>query len=485
MDYFLEICQKKHEFCVPHTKLFEYGIMSENSDSNDVKRRLDKLNLKNDMHYRLRKVPEPVNQGGYSTKNIYMLKPKAFKKLLMRAGKNSKQTIDVEIYADYYLLLEDVYVDYTGYERGYNKKVKDMLKQDKSILLEKMNNLLEMNQTQNNLIETQSGMIATQSSQLTEQSSRMDQLLKFAEDTKEELHEVKLELIDIKAQLVKLISAVVSLAYMPNIYKRFYERDHCGKKVRDGKKFSLTSVGKTKTLVFVATYNQLEKQLKIECVNRKLSEPLIQINKIIERAQQYNNNHIIDLCADLNIAPINSPEIREQLDDKFSKVLMPQAYGISSINEQEVRSTFSRLNKKSSQFRQAVDEYEVSDITWNTKFKAMILKNVESFEIAQYCFDKFISANQEYNIHSYDQSLELSIKESGELIAPEALDELKRRNIEFVDNSKNAIDLFYQRMYVCDNNDTTGLRIRRNPRSTLIELKNSVRDLVIDGINFD
>ena len=44
----------------------------------------------------------------------------------MRAGKNSKQIIDVEIYARYYLLLEEVHEYYCEYEIGYNKKLISM-----------------------------------------------------------------------------------------------------------------------------------------------------------------------------------------------------------------------------------------------------------------------------------------------------------------------------------------------------------------------
>ncbi len=77
MEYFLELCHHKHEFCVPHIKLFEYGIMVKCA-STDVLRRLKSLELKNDEDFELRKVSELRNQGGTSNKTIYMLKPSAF-----------------------------------------------------------------------------------------------------------------------------------------------------------------------------------------------------------------------------------------------------------------------------------------------------------------------------------------------------------------------------------------------------------------------
>ncbi len=129
MEYFIEIHSKQYEFCVPHTKLFEYGIMSDKLDSNNVKARLEKLKLKKDLHYLLQKVLEQ-HESGTKHRVIYMLKPKAFKKMLMRSGKNSKQDIDVEIYADYYLLLEEVNDDFKDYQNAYNRKIKDMSSHD-------------------------------------------------------------------------------------------------------------------------------------------------------------------------------------------------------------------------------------------------------------------------------------------------------------------------------------------------------------------
>jgi hypothetical protein len=59
------------EFIVHHKKLTEYGIVTSNKSS-DVKDRLDALGLVEGEEYRLRDVPQPVPQGGYSTKKVYM-----------------------------------------------------------------------------------------------------------------------------------------------------------------------------------------------------------------------------------------------------------------------------------------------------------------------------------------------------------------------------------------------------------------------------
>jgi len=106
MNYFFELASQENEgkFVVPHQKLIEYGIATCNQ-SNDIKRRIERLGLVEDKEYRLRHVSEPVKQGGFSTKKVYMLTPEALKMCLMRAQRRSVQSIDVTQYAKYYLFL--------------------------------------------------------------------------------------------------------------------------------------------------------------------------------------------------------------------------------------------------------------------------------------------------------------------------------------------------------------------------------------------
>jgi hypothetical protein len=71
-----------------------------------VKEKLDDLGLVEDEDYRLEDILQPVPQGGYSTKTVYILTPEAFKTCLMRARKYPNQKVDPVIYSKYYLLLE-------------------------------------------------------------------------------------------------------------------------------------------------------------------------------------------------------------------------------------------------------------------------------------------------------------------------------------------------------------------------------------------
>lgn len=164
---------------------------------------------------------------------------------------------------------------------------------------------------------------------------------------------------------------------------------------------------------------------------------------------------------------------------------MPQSYGVSTLNEQEIRSRYSKISKISLMFKDLVEKHDIENVYWCTKFKAITLTNVSSFEIAQECFDTFIEVNQTDNIHSYDQSLEESIIDSGEILSKEALDELKRCNAEFADDSKKIIDDYYSKIYVYSNKCSTLLRARTAPQSDLTILKTKIRDLVVDGLNFE
>ncbi|MGL4814494.1 MAG: hypothetical protein ACRC39_04400, partial [Enterobacter sp.] len=129
MEYFLDLTIHEGEFVVHHDKLTEYGIMS-SIRSNDVKKKLDALGLVENEDYRLRDISQPVKQGGYSTKKIYMLTPEAFKKCLMRARRYPNQKINPQIFSKYYLLLEKTHKMYTDYEKKLlNKQLEKQTQQ--------------------------------------------------------------------------------------------------------------------------------------------------------------------------------------------------------------------------------------------------------------------------------------------------------------------------------------------------------------------
>ena len=150
-------------------------------------------------------VQQPVKQGGYSTKKKYTLTPRAFKLCLIRA-KNSK------IYANYYLMLEEIFYYYKEYQTQYQEaiisnisednkslhsKIDDQTKQMNAILKENKDQTLKMND---------------QTSKIDEQTKQIKELLKYGKATTETLQEVKEELIEVKEELVEVTDNYDTLA---------------------------------------------------------------------------------------------------------------------------------------------------------------------------------------------------------------------------------------------------------------------------------
>lgn len=181
MEYFLELCKNENEFIVEHIKLQEYKVIN-NIKSCNIKDCLTKSNLIENEDYQVLNVQQSRlnNQhGGYNgNKKQYILKPKAFKKCLIRA-KNS------QIYADYYLLLEQVYKNYQEYQIMYQK----ILLSGKD---EKIDNLQKD--------------IKKQSEKIDKQSEQIDELLKYGKDTNETVKRMEIK-IDC---LIKLVSKFLS-----------------------------------------------------------------------------------------------------------------------------------------------------------------------------------------------------------------------------------------------------------------------------------
>ena len=82
MDYSLKICQHGDEFCVDPVKEFvNLGVKDKEIQSSTLLKILDRSGLIEDEDYNLlNHVVEQVSGTKY--KNIYLLKPKSFKKLL-------------------------------------------------------------------------------------------------------------------------------------------------------------------------------------------------------------------------------------------------------------------------------------------------------------------------------------------------------------------------------------------------------------------
>jgi hypothetical protein len=148
MDYFIELCvQKKDQFCVHGSKLYDYGIITntDGASTGVIAKCLKTKGLKIEVDYQLNlKVQQSESSRGPKPLNEYYLTPKAFKLCLMRSR-------NMQTYSEYYILLEEVYAYYTDYEREYLT----------------------------NLLRGKDGTIGKLSDKIDEQSVKIDKLLNY------------------------------------------------------------------------------------------------------------------------------------------------------------------------------------------------------------------------------------------------------------------------------------------------------------------
>jgi predicted nucleic acid-binding Zn-ribbon protein len=111
---------KEKGFVIRHSRLQTTGVISEKSCSTDIKRCLDGNFLVEGIDYLVR-LEADQHESGLKHKNIYMLTPRAFKKCLIR----SKNT---QIYANYYLTLEEAVVYFMEYQSELKSKCVIILK---------------------------------------------------------------------------------------------------------------------------------------------------------------------------------------------------------------------------------------------------------------------------------------------------------------------------------------------------------------------
>ncbi len=107
MKYYVSIVKQQNKFVVEHPKLHEYGIISSTKNVGD---KLTQLGLIEDKDY-------------IADKKLYLLTPLSFKKCLLRAQRNAKQTVDPTIFADYYFGLDQILTVFHEYQMQYTGKL--------------------------------------------------------------------------------------------------------------------------------------------------------------------------------------------------------------------------------------------------------------------------------------------------------------------------------------------------------------------------
>ena len=185
--YFVYLITHNEECCVDHSKLVEYGVITDNNSAH-IKRKLDTFKCVDGIDYTISTDQVLISNGGSKSKNTYNLTPRAFKLCLMRSKNTTK-------YSEYYLLLEQIQYYYNMYQLKY----KDILLSGKDIRIDSMMTELK----------TQSDELKTQSDELKTQSEQIRELLGYGQSAKTELIKVNTqlatthtELVDVKTKLV-------------------------------------------------------------------------------------------------------------------------------------------------------------------------------------------------------------------------------------------------------------------------------------------
>ncbi len=206
---FLSWVDNPNEFCIPHTELSNYGVLSDkikDKDSSRVKKFFnDTHSYVEGLDYII--VEEIVNKGlrSQATKKTYMMTPDVFKMCLLRCNKSRK-------YADYYLILEKVFVYYHRYQQVYDKTLYTNMLNGKD---DKIDNLAMEIKEQSRKMDEQTMEMKVQARKAEEDRMRdrakaeedrvnsdkqIEKLLKLANLTLEQLDDARDDLDELKEQ---------------------------------------------------------------------------------------------------------------------------------------------------------------------------------------------------------------------------------------------------------------------------------------------
>jgi hypothetical protein len=128
---------------------------------------------------------------GIKYSKVYTLTPHAFKLCLIRA-KNSFE------YANYYLMLEDIFYYYNKYQLTYQEAI--------------ISNISKDNKSLHSKIDEQTKQMTAILKENKDQTKQIEELLKYGKTTTETLQEVKEELVDVKEELIEVTDNYDTLA---------------------------------------------------------------------------------------------------------------------------------------------------------------------------------------------------------------------------------------------------------------------------------
>ena len=198
-DYFLSLVYTADDFCVHHDDLIKYGVITPTQTSGNIKTLLTSTHrFKEGIDFIVH--VETVNEGknGRKNKNVYTMKPRVFKKCLVRSRNTSK-------YADYYMNLEEVHAHYKDYQKMYSDYEKSGLikevKEQRQIIEEQARKADEERAKAAEERVKAEERAAKADAIMEEQRLRINALLGFATDAKEDAEIIKTKLEETNEKL--------------------------------------------------------------------------------------------------------------------------------------------------------------------------------------------------------------------------------------------------------------------------------------------
>lgn len=196
LDELNQYVDKKNEYCINANYYYKYkdniinfDIDNYNSHSGTILKTLKRSGLILNKDFECNELEITRVNRGTTIMNVYMLKPKAFKKLLVDI--NDHQTRIKFI--DYYQFLEDCLLEYEQYQKIKNEYIINKQKELLSNKDDKIDHLIKQN---DHLIKQNDHVLKNNE----EQKQQIAQLLNYGKDTKEALENTQEVLEDIKEQ---------------------------------------------------------------------------------------------------------------------------------------------------------------------------------------------------------------------------------------------------------------------------------------------
>jgi hypothetical protein len=359
MEYFLELCNKRNEFCINHNDLVKFDVFKLKNLSANVKERIVNLELIENEHYiLLLNVQEQDNKHGGNNKIIYMFKPDAFKIILMRSKNTYK-------YAKYYLLLENIFYLYQEYQNLYQIKLLS-IKDDKIDNLQKTVN---------------------------EQSKNIEKLMKYAKDTNDIVHELNIKIDELLKLVHQFLSNQINLLYTFNsnidqtkvliIYKLQNLND-------------IYSENKFRIIIRYSGLNMISNSIG-QFMKKKINKEYVIIKTIIIGAIQENMITIQSIYKNLdNIDNLNKQTIND-ISDEESEQLIEDIFKI--VNNNKLKLFVNKLedtNNKSNEILKnhcdTMKHLTMMDNEFNNNINNTVQKylnekiiNKKSFQVKKLC----------------------------------------------------------------------------------------------------